>query len=69
MAHINFPVDLQEHEGGERSKRNIPGSGASAVFGRTAGLPAEAELQRAAEILNAGQKDGHSCGHGCPARY
>lgn len=56
VAHINFPVDLQEHEGGERSKRNLPGSGASAVFGRTAGLPAEAELQRAAEILNTGQK-------------
>jgi pyruvate dehydrogenase (quinone)/pyruvate oxidase len=25
VAHINFPVDLQEHEGGERSKRNLPG--------------------------------------------
>src|ERR671914_3111832 len=25
VAHINFPVDLQEQEGGERSKRNIPG--------------------------------------------
>ena len=25
VAHLNFPVDLQEHEGGERSKRNLPG--------------------------------------------
>src|SRR6266850_2818582 len=24
VAHINFPVDLQEQTGGERSKRNIP---------------------------------------------
>ena len=56
VAHLNFPVDLQEHEGGERSKRNLPGSGASAVFGHTAGLPAEAEVQRAAAILNTGQK-------------
>ncbi len=25
VAHINFPVDLQDQEAGERSKRNVPG--------------------------------------------
>src|ERR671923_1073116 len=47
VAHINFPVDLQEQEGGERSKRNIPGSGASSVFARRSGLPSDADLRRA----------------------
>jgi pyruvate dehydrogenase (quinone) len=56
VAHINFPVDLQEHEVGERSKRNIPGHAASEVLPRTAGLPAQEDLSRAADILNAGQK-------------
>src|SRR6266545_1382434 len=56
VAHINFPVDLQEHEVGERSKRNIPGHAASEVLPRTAGLPAQEDLSRAADLLNAGQK-------------
>jgi pyruvate dehydrogenase (quinone)/pyruvate oxidase len=64
VAHINFPVDLQEQETGERSKRNIPGSGASSVFGTTAGLPSEADLHRAAEVLNAGQKVAILAGRG-----
>jgi pyruvate dehydrogenase (quinone)/pyruvate oxidase len=64
VAHLNFPVDLQEQEGGERSKRNIPGSGASSVFGRTVGLPAEADLHRAANLLNAGQKVAILAGRG-----
>jgi pyruvate dehydrogenase (quinone) len=56
VAHINFPVDLQEHEVGERSKRNIPGHAASEVLPRAAGLPAQEDLSRAADLLNAGQK-------------
>jgi pyruvate dehydrogenase (quinone) len=64
VAHINFPVDLQEQEVGERSKRNIPGSGSSSVYGRTAGLPAEADLRRAADVLNAGQKVAILAGRG-----
>jgi pyruvate dehydrogenase (quinone) len=64
VAHITFPVDLQERDAGERSKRNIPGSGASSVFGHTAGLPAEQDLRRAAEILNAGQKVAILAGRG-----
>jgi pyruvate dehydrogenase (quinone) len=55
VAHLNFPVDLQEQEGGERSKRNVPGH-TSDVFARQVALPAEVDLQRAAEILNAGRK-------------
>jgi pyruvate dehydrogenase (quinone)/pyruvate oxidase len=64
VAHINFPVDLQEQESGEHSQRNIPGSGASSVFGRTAGLPAEEDLHRAADLLNAGQKVAILAGRG-----
>jgi len=64
VAHIDFPVDLQEQEGGERSQRNIPGSGASSVFGRTAGLPAEEDLHRAADLLNGGQKVAILAGRG-----
>jgi pyruvate dehydrogenase (quinone)/pyruvate oxidase len=56
VSHIAFPVDLQdkpvEHKG---SKRNVPGH-TSDVFARSARLPDEAELARAAEILNAGKE-------------
>ncbi len=55
VAHLNFPVDLQEQEGGERSKRNVPGH-TSDVFTRQVSLPAESDLQRVAEVLNAGRK-------------
>jgi pyruvate dehydrogenase (quinone) len=55
VAHLNFPVDLQEQEGGERSKRNVPGH-TSDVFAQQIALPAEADLRRAAGILNAGRK-------------
>jgi pyruvate dehydrogenase (quinone)/pyruvate oxidase len=55
VAHLNFPVDLQEQEGGERSKRNVPGH-TSDIFTQQVALPAETELRRAAEILNAGRK-------------
>jgi pyruvate dehydrogenase (quinone) len=55
VAHINFPVDLQEHTSGERSKRARPGH-TSDVFARGAAVPREDSLQKAAEILNAGKK-------------
>src|SRR5919106_1361468 len=55
VAHLNFPVDLQEQEGGERSKRNVPGH-TSDVFTRQVALPSESDLRRAAEILNLGRK-------------
>jgi pyruvate dehydrogenase (quinone)/pyruvate oxidase len=55
VAHLNFPVDLQEQEGGERSRRNVPGH-TSDVLARGAGCPDGADLRRAAEVLNAGAR-------------
>jgi len=55
VAHINFPVDLQEQEGGEPSKRAKAGREGS-VLGRRAALPAEEDLFRAADVINAGKK-------------
>lgn len=53
VAHINFPVDLQELTTDARSKRNVAGY-ASEVSSRGARLPSEEDLQRAAQVLNAG---------------
>ncbi|MEA2691511.1 MAG: hypothetical protein QOJ16_898 [Acidobacteriota bacterium] len=55
VAHINFPVDLQEQEVKERTPSNLPHHESSART-RRAGLPARQELEKAAEILNAGKK-------------
>ena len=56
VSHIAFPVDLQDAPVKKKgSKRNIPGH-TSDVFARSARLPAEDDLRRAAEILNAGRK-------------
>jgi pyruvate dehydrogenase (quinone) len=56
VAHITFPVDLQDREiKGERSKRNIPGH-TSDVRSQSARLPHEADLAQAADILNQGKK-------------
>jgi pyruvate dehydrogenase (quinone) len=56
VAHIAFPVDIQSMNAErQRSKRNIP-SHTSDVLVRSARLPDEADLQRAAEILNNGAK-------------
>jgi pyruvate dehydrogenase (quinone) len=63
VAHINFPVDLQEQAGGPRSKRNVPGH-TSDVGARGARLPADDELGRAAEVLNAGKKVAILAGQG-----
>src|SRR5215218_773452 len=65
VAHLNFPVDLQEAEAsdGARSKRNIRGHNVD-VFAQSAGLPCEADLQRAAELLNAGRKVALLAGRG-----
>ena len=63
VAHINFPVDLQEQTGGERSKRNIA-EHTSHVKGRRARLPADEDLARAADILNTGKQVAILCGQG-----
>src|ERR687891_1327712 len=64
VSHIAFPVDLQDspvkHKG---SKRNIPGH-TSEVFARSARLPAEDDLGRAAEILSSGRKVAILAGRG-----
>jgi pyruvate dehydrogenase (quinone) len=55
VAHINFPVDFQSLPPKERSERNVP-KHSSDVPAFKAGLPAEDDLRRAAEVLNAGKK-------------
>ena len=63
VAHINFPVDLQDQEVRERSKRNVANH-TSDVLAHRARLPAEADIVRAAAVLNAGKKIAILCGHG-----
>ena len=63
VAHINFPVDLQEQKGGERSKRNVADH-TSDVLACRARLPADEDLIRAAQILNGGKKVAILCGQG-----
>ena len=55
VSHINIPSDIQDEESGERSKRNVPNHTAS-VPARSARIPCEADLVRAADILNGGKK-------------
>jgi pyruvate dehydrogenase (quinone)/pyruvate oxidase len=64
VSHIAFPVDLQDAAVKRKgSKRNIPGH-TSDVFARSARLPAEDDLRRAAEILTAGKKVAILAGRG-----
>ncbi|MDX1662578.1 MAG: thiamine pyrophosphate-binding protein [Candidatus Promineifilaceae bacterium] len=65
VAHLNFPVDTQsvEMEAGERSKRNRPHH-SSDVWAHAANLPAEGDLQQAADILNKGEKIAILAGRG-----
>ena len=63
VAHINFPNDLQDQEGGERSPRNVPHHNTD-VRGRRTALPAAADLQKAAEVLNKGKKVAILAGRG-----
>jgi pyruvate dehydrogenase (quinone) len=57
VAHVTIPVDVQEMPATkkQRSKRNIAGH-TSDVMARSARLPADDDLRRAAEILNAGER-------------
>src|ERR671922_503649 len=55
VAHINFPVDLQEQESEERSKRARPGHSADILACRS-GLPRDEDLRSAAAVLNEGKK-------------
>jgi pyruvate dehydrogenase (quinone) len=66
VAHINFPVDLQEQEAEQGSKRALPGH-SSAAWARRAALPSSGDLARAAEVLNAGRKIAILAGRGALA--
>jgi pyruvate dehydrogenase (quinone) len=64
VSHIAFPVDLQDAPVKRKgSKRNIPGH-TSDVFARSARLPAEEDLRRAADILAAGKRVAILAGRG-----
>src|SRR5437588_10335761 len=52
VAHLNFPVDFQSQTHEDRSERNVP-KHTSDVPAFKGGLPAEDDVRRAAEILNA----------------
>jgi pyruvate dehydrogenase (quinone) len=55
VAHLNIPSDIQDQEADERSKRNVPNH-TDSVRAKSGRLPAEGDLERAAEILNDGKK-------------
>src|SRR5438477_1120606 len=65
VAHITFPVDLQEKEVKKKqaSSRNIPHH-TSDVSARSARLPDRVDLERAADILNDGKKVAILAGRG-----
>ncbi len=65
VAHITFSNDLQNRsaDSAEHSFRNIPGHTSDARTG-TAGPPVLAELQRAADLLNAGKRVAILAGQG-----
>jgi len=65
VSHITIPVDFQEQEvkSGQRSKRNVVHH-SSDVSARSARLPDGADLERAADILNAGKKVAILAGRG-----
>ena len=67
VAHITFPVDLQDREiAHERSKRNIPGHMAD-VMAESARIPDDRDLKDAAAILNQGKKVAILAGRGALA--
>jgi len=64
VSHITFPVDLQEQDlPGERSKRNVAGH-TSDVYARSGRLPDEADLKKAADVLNSGTRVAMLAGQG-----
>jgi pyruvate dehydrogenase (quinone) len=63
VAHINFPVDLQEQKDGERSKRNVADH-TSDVMACRARMPSDEDLMKAAQVLNSGKKVAILCGQG-----
>ncbi len=66
VAHINFPVDFQEQEIEEHSKRNVPGH-VSHVLASAIELPPETALKNAAAELNQGKRVAILAGQGALA--
>ncbi len=66
VAHVNFPIDFQEHEIEEHSKRNVPGH-VSHVPASAVELPPETDLKNAAAVLNEGKKVAILAGQGALA--
>jgi pyruvate dehydrogenase (quinone) len=71
VAHLNIPKDIQDWTAGDdkRSAANVPkhsdGARAFEAARALAPLPPVEELQRAAEVLNAGKKVAMLVGRGC----
>jgi pyruvate dehydrogenase (quinone) len=65
VAHVTVPVDMQSQtiKADKRSERNVP-SHVSEVMARSAQLPSDELLARAAEILNSGKKTAILAGRG-----
>ncbi|MCU1219237.1 MAG: pyruvate oxidase, partial [Candidatus Angelobacter sp.] len=65
VAHIAFPTDIQDMKAERKtaSKRNIPGH-VSYVQADSGHFPNEADLRRAADVLNAGKKIAILAGQG-----
>src|SRR5437763_256815 len=64
VAHINFPVDFQSMTHDGRSERNLKGHADTVALGRRTALPADDDLRRAAEVVNAGKKVAILAGRG-----
>lgn len=64
VAHINFPSDFQSQSVEQKgSMRNLPHH-VSNAFPKSELIPTQADLQRAADVLNAGQKVAILAGRG-----
>src|SRR2546429_4173445 len=66
VAHINIPKDVQDWDAGDapRSKANIKGHSAD-VYAAPSPLPPQPELEKAADLINAGKKVALLAGRGC----
>jgi pyruvate dehydrogenase (quinone)/pyruvate oxidase len=64
VAHINFPVDFQSQPADDRSERNVAGATDTTALGRRLALPADEDLRRAVDVLNAGMRVAILAGRG-----
>src|SRR2546430_750964 len=63
VAHITFPLALQEQEADERSMRKVARHTAD-TCGRSIERPSDVSLRRAADVLNSGQRVAILAGRG-----